>query len=147
MSSISTFASVGNSARRTRLATVALAVLAPLALWALAEYALGFDLRSPAFGEGDVADIGAANVLVAALIGSIGGWATLELLERMTQRAPKVWLAGALVALVVSLGGPLSGTGIGAANRAVLAAMHVLVAGVLVVGLYRSAVARTRERP
>ncbi len=145
MSGIGTMAPVARSARRKRLNTVVLAVLAPLALWALVEYAFGFDLRSPAFENGEVADVGAANVVVAALIGSALGWATLELLERLTVSAPKLWLVGALVVLVVSLGGPLGGSGIAAANRAVLAAMHVLVAGVLAVGLYRSAVARRLE--
>lgn len=140
MSNIGTAASVRASARRTRLSTVALAVLAPLVLWALAELAFDLDLRSPAFGDAESSDIGAGNVLVAALIGSLVGWAALALLERVTVHAPRIWVAGALVLLVVSLGGPLGGTDIGATSRAVLAAMHVLVAGILIAGLYRSAV-------
>ncbi len=63
---------------RTRLTTIVLAVLAPLAVWARAEHAFGLDLRSPALGDGEVADVGAGNVVVAALIGSALGWATLE---------------------------------------------------------------------
>lgn len=142
MSNIGTVASVRASARWTRLSTVALAVLAPLALWALAESAFGLDLRSPAFGDAESSDIGAGNVIFAALIGSVAAWAALALLERVTVHAPRIWATGALVVLLVSLGGPLGGTDIEGAGRAVLAAMHVLVAGILIVGLYRSAVER-----
>lgn len=124
--------------RRARVLTVALTMLAALALWVIVEYGFGLDLRSPAFGAGGSADIGAVNVLIAALIGSAAGWALLAVLERFTARARKLWTAGAIVALLVSLGGPFGGTGITASNRLVLALMHVVVAGVVIAGLYRS---------
>jgi hypothetical protein len=126
------------ASRRVRLATVVLAVVAPLALWALVEFGFDLDLRSPAFGDGDTADVGAGNVAIAAGIGSLLAWASLALLERVTWRAPKVWLACAIVALLVSFGGPLGGSGISWGNRVVLTSMHVLVAAVLIVGFYRS---------
>lgn len=129
------------STSRTRATVVALAVLAPLALWTVVELLIGLELRSPAFGDGEVADVGVANVLFAALVGATLALGLLALLERLTPRGPRIWLTLALAALVVSLGGPLGGTGIDADNRAVLAAMHVLVGGILIVGLYRSALA------
>jgi hypothetical protein len=48
----------------------------------------------------------------------------------------------ALVALAASLAMPLSGTGVGAANRAVLVLMHVGVAAVLIPVLHRTSPAR-----
>lgn len=124
--------------RRWRLVIVALAVVAPLALWAIVEYGFALDLRSPAFGDGETVDVGAAQVVVAALIGSVLGWASLASLERLTTRAAKLWASGALVALLISLGGPLGGSGIGWTNRAVLVAMHILVTLVLVFGFSRT---------
>ena len=132
--------------RRARLATAAVASTAALVLWAIVEYGFGLDLRSPAFGSGEVADVGAAHVLVASLAGSLLGWASLATLERLSARAARLWAAGAVVALLVSLGGPLGGTGIGAGNRAVLAAMHVVVAVIAIAGLYRTSPRRGAAR-
>jgi hypothetical protein len=46
---------------------------------------------------------------------------------------------------VLSLGTPLSGTGITAANRAVLVLMHLAVGGVLIPALYRTSPSRARK--
>lgn len=138
--SISTsVAATTRSRRGLRAGTVALAVLAPLVLWAIVEYAFGLDLRSPAFGDGQTADVGAVHVVVAALAGALAGLASLAFLERVTARAKGLWTAGGIVALLVSLGGPLGGSGVGTVNRGVLAAMHVVVALVLIVGFTRAA--------
>ena len=129
--------------RRARVAVAASAVATTLALWAIVEYGFDLDLRSPAFGDGDTADVGAAQIAVAAAIGSLLGWVSLALLERLTARAPKLWAIAAVAALLVSLGGPLGGSGVSGDLHAVLVSMHLLVAAVLLVGLYRTSPRRT----
>jgi len=122
-----------------RLATVTGAVLAAEALWALIDPVFGFDLRTPAFeGAREPSDVSFLAVAVAGGAAALAGWGLLALLERTTRRARRWWLAIAAVVLIVSLGGPLSGTGITAANRAALVGLHVAVAAVLVPGLYRT---------
>ena len=65
--------------------------------------------------------------------------ALLAALERFTVRGPRLWVALATVALLLSLGAPFSGSGVTTSNRIALAAMHVLVGGIVIGGLYRSA--------
>lgn len=125
--------------RIARVGVVTVAVLAPLALWAVTEYGFDLDLRSPVFGDRASGDIGMAQVLLAALAGSLLGWASLAALECLTVHARGLWTAAATTALIASLGGPLAGEGITTANRIVLALMHLVVAGVLIAGLPRSA--------
>lgn len=124
--------------RSQRLSTVAAAVAAALALWALAAYVLGLEIRTPAMGEQAAAPLTASQVALASAVASLAGWVLLGLLERFSRHARRVWTGVALVFLVVSLGGPLTGEGIAAADRVVLAALHVVVAAVLVPGLRRS---------
>jgi hypothetical protein len=69
------------------------------------------------------------------------GWALLALLERLTART--IWTVTALLA---SLGGPLSRSGITAANRAVLVLPHLAVGAVLIPAL-RSTAASRAGRP
>ncbi len=126
--------------KRSRAVAVASALLAALAVWFVAEVAFGLDLRRPAGSVGQATeDIDAVHVAFAAAVGSLAGWALLAILERFTSRARRAWTAIAVVALLVSLGGPLSGSGISTANRAVLVLMHVLVAAVVIPALGRTA--------
>lgn len=129
---------------RIRLLIVTGAVLAALAVWAVAELVTGTDLRAPAFGGATTMDIAAGQVLGFAALASLAGWGTLALVEKVTARARPLWTGLALVAFLVSLGGPLSGTGVSTANRWWLAAMHVAVAAVLIPGLRGSAALRQR---
>jgi hypothetical protein len=73
---------------------------------------------------------------------SLVGWAVLATLERLTPHARRIWLVLALVALAASLAMPLSGTGVGAAHRALLVLMHLAVAAVLIPVLHRTSLAR-----
>ena len=130
--------------RRTRLRAVAAGVLAPLAVWALVDAGFGVDLRAPAGASAEPADLGAGAVVTASAVAALAGWGLLALLERFTTRARTVWAVLAVLVLVVSLGGPLGGTGITAANRIALLLMHLVVAAVLIPALYRTS--RTRER-
>ncbi len=131
--------------RRFRLLAVAGAVMVALGLWAIVELGFGLDLRSPgeAFGgTGGTSDVGPLQVIVASGVGSLAGWALLALLERFSSRARAVWVVIALLALLASLGGPLGGTGVTAANRGVLVCMHLLVAAIVIPSFYLSSPAR-----
>jgi len=124
---------------RTRSMAVAVAVLAALAVWLVTEVVFGLDLRRPAASVGGATDdVNAVHVAFAATIGSLAGWALLAILERLTSRARLVWTAVAVLALLFSLGGPLSGSGISDANRLALVLMHLVVAAVVIAGLRRT---------
>ncbi|WP_455681873.1 DUF6069 family protein [Streptomyces viridosporus] len=72
------------SARRRRLGVTALAVLAPVLVWLVADPLLGHRLRI-ADGE-QTLDIGAVPVAVVALLASLAGWGVLAALERFGAR-------------------------------------------------------------
>ncbi|MFF4796366.1 DUF6069 family protein [Streptomyces sp. NPDC001276] len=72
------------SALRRRLRVTALAVLAPVLVWLVADPLLGHRLRI-ADGE-QTLDIGAVPVAVVALLASLSGWGLLAALERFEAR-------------------------------------------------------------
>lgn len=123
---------------RSRLTAVGAAVLAALAVWAAFEPLGGVELRAPAGGAGRTHDVGPLTVLMPSLLASLAGWGLLAVLERFVRRARTVWTVVAVVVLALSLGGPLSATGISALNQAALAAMHVAVAAALIPLLVRT---------
>lgn len=123
----------------SRLTAVGAAVLAALAVWAAFEPLGGIELRAPApGGTGRTHDVGPLTVLMPSLLASLAGWGLLAVLERFVRRARTVWTVVAIVVLALSLGGPLSATGISALNQAALAAMHVAVAAALIPLLVRT---------
>jgi hypothetical protein len=83
------------------------------------------------------------NVVISAAAASLAGWGLLAVLERFTARARTVWTVIAALAMLVSLGAPLSGTGITGANRAWLALMHVAVGAVFIPLLARTSRSRS----
>ncbi len=126
--------------RRARIAAVGGAIVAALTVWFVAEVVFGLDLRRPAAGVGAPAhDITAIHVVFAAAVGSLAAWAVLAVLERMTSRPRRAWTVIAAFTLLVSLGGPLSGSGITTSNRLVLVLMHLIVAAVVIAALARTA--------
>ena len=118
--------------RRARLATVGGGVASALVVWAVIEYGFDLDITAPASPGGNAQDIGAPNVAVAAAVGGLVGWAMLVLVERFAARPRRVWTTLAVLALVVSMGGPLTGTGITTADRVALIALHLSVAAVII---------------
>ncbi len=126
--------------RRARLLAVAAVVAAALGLWAVYHLAFGIDLRSPAsFGEyGTTSAVGPGNVAFVSALAALAAWGLLAVLERLTSRARRVWLVIALLALALSLGGPLSGTGVTTANRMELLGFHLLAGAVLIPLMYRT---------
>jgi len=127
------------SVRRQRLLTVAGGTLGALAVWAVAEWIVGLDLRTPAFSsEQPSQELTAGLVAVASAIGGLAGWGVLAVLERFTTNPRRAWAVVASIALLASLSAPLSGTGVTAGDRIAMIGMHLAVAAVVVPFFYRS---------
>jgi hypothetical protein len=117
------------------------AVLAAVAGWLLADGAFGVHLAVRSGPGQPEQPIGLAAVLLISALAAALAWGSLALLERITGRARPIWTAIAVVVLVGSLLGPLGGVSTGA--RMSLIGLHLLVGGVLIVGLRRTALPRT----
>src|SRR5215831_11625165 len=124
--------------RLSRSMTLPAAALAVTAVWLIADTAAGIDLHQPAFGSAAPQELSVAFVASVGALAPALGWALLALLERKSSGAPRLWLRIALVALLVSLGAPLSGHGVGAGNRLALVVMHLVAAAVIIPLLYRT---------
>jgi hypothetical protein len=125
---------------RTRALTVAGAVGAAVAVWAVAVPLLGLHLIIR-FGNGSPESVGIALVVGASLIGSLLSWGLLSLLETRTARAGAIWAVLAIAVLVVSLSLPLT-AGVTVSTKIALALMHVAVAAVLIPMLPRGSATR-----
>jgi len=129
-----------------RLVAVVGGVAAAEAVWLVAELVFGIHVQAPAgSGYPQPVDIGPGMVALAAAVLALCGWGVLAVLERLTARARGMWLVLALLALVASLGLPLSGSGVPTAGRVVLVLMHLAVAVIVVPALYRTSHARPRR--
>ena len=114
-----------------RMLTVAGAAAAGLAVWAITRSIGGTELAVRSGGS--VREIGPVVVVLTGLLAGLAGWGLLAWFERSTQRPYRAWRLVAVAVFVVSLAGPLGGVGTGA--RLALAAMHLVVAAVLILGL------------
>lgn len=124
-----------NSDLRTRIAAVAGATVAALAVWTIASPLAGVNLE---VRSGDTTQaVGAGPVIGVSLLASLLGWGLLALLEKRTARARGIWTVIAVAVLVLSLGGPLS-SGVTGAAKVTLALLHVAVAAVLIPSLRRT---------
>jgi hypothetical protein len=112
---------------RRRIGTVVLAPAAALIAWACIRLA-GIDLVV-SVGDGTVGPI---DVVAAALIGALGGWFVVRLLESHTRRPWFWWPAIGSTALAVSTIGP-SHLAEGASGVA-LTALHFVTAIVVISG-------------
>lgn len=131
--------------RRRRRATAAIgAVLAALVIYVLARLTVGA-IQQPAFGSGQPMSLSPGFVAAVAATAALLGWAAIAVLERLHQRAVAIWTIAAPLALLASLGLPLSGHGVSPGNRGALILMHLAVAGV-VIPLYRASSPTTREK-
>lgn len=128
----------GGGRHTARAAAVGLGVLGALVAWGIAEL-LGFHVRQPAFTIGAPAPAMTAGfVLVASAVGGLIAWLVLALMEHVLRRPRRAWLVIATLGLVVSLGGPLSGYGVDAADRVVLMSMHLVVGLIVIILLSRT---------
>lgn len=124
---------------RLRPLSVGAAIGAAATAWALITRVGGVDLRAPAFqGSASSSAVGLGQVMVVSGLASLVAWGILALLQRRIRWVRRAWLSTAGVAFLVSLGGPLSGTGVSATDRASLVLLHVVVAGIVTVILYAS---------
>jgi hypothetical protein len=106
-----------------------------LAAWAVAGPLAGINLDVRQGGA--VERVEPASVVAAALLAGLVGWALLAATERLLSGPRVAWLSSALVALGLSLVGPLVGA-VDPAGKAALAGMHLIVGAVLVYGLVGS---------
>lgn len=112
---------------RRRLITVALAPTAALIAWAVVRL-IGIDLVVST-GSGTV---GPVDVLVAALLGALGAWVVVRLLERRSSRPRLWWSIIGSTALSVSIIGP-SWLADGASSVSLIG-LHVVTAIVVISG-------------
>ena len=113
--------------RRSGVAVVAAAMAVALAIWALARL---LDVELTVGKGADTSQVGAADVLVAALVAGLAAWGVQALLAR--RGAARWWPLVGSTALAVSVAGP-SWLADGLA-AVVLIAMHLAVGVVLIAG-------------
>jgi hypothetical protein len=128
---------VPNRTRLRRALTVLTAVLTAAVGWAIAGPLADVELAVRSGAAGKIQHIGLPAVIFVSLVAGLAGWALLAGLERLTRRARAAWTVCAVAALIVSLAGPLAA--LTATASIVLVCLHLLVAGVLITGLRRSA--------
>jgi hypothetical protein len=116
---------------QARLVGVVGATLAALVVWIVVVQLLGVDLLARSTGSTKAQAVGVAPVVIEALIAALLGWALLAVLERFTRRARTIWTVVALVVLLLSLSGPLTG-GVTTATKVSLSLMHIALAAVLI---------------
>lgn len=127
--------------RLARALAVLAAVAAAVALWTIARFALGVDVREPRW-SGPPVELEAVNVALASVVAALAGWALLAALERFTARAARWWAMIAAVIAVASSLGPLTTPGLAWSSRLVLVLLHLVVGAVLIPLLYRSSPSR-----
>ena len=121
------------SSQRTRILAVPGSAAAALGVWAVAGPLGGVDL-SVHLGSAADQHVGPAIVAIVSILAGLAAWGLLAVLERFTHLARAIWIAIALVAMVLSLAGPFSG-GATVPAKAALAGMHLAVAAVLIPAL------------
>ena len=97
-----------------------------LAVWVLAVPVAGVDLEAGTPAQ----PVGAASVVVATLVVTLGAWGVRTLLRR---RTPLAWWLTCGIVLAISLLGPLGGTSPAAVGT--LVALHLVVGATIAVGL------------
>jgi hypothetical protein len=113
-----------------RAITVASGTAGALLQWSVATWG-GIDLTVRQ--DGTVQQVGAGAVVTAALVAGTAAWALLALLERTVRRPVRTFRIIASAVLLLSLAGPLAGTGVG--SRLALLGLHLAVGIALIIGL------------
>jgi high-affinity Fe2+/Pb2+ permease len=109
-----------------RAATILGAIVATFMIYLVSTFAGRVDLA--ANGQ----DIGPLHVIGMTLIAGLIAWGLLAFLERRTSRAWTMWRNIALVALVISMLGPLGADDPTA--RIVLSVMHAVAGAIIIRG-------------
>ncbi len=127
----STFRS--NRRRGAWLVAVVTTPAATMAVWAIAKPFAGLDVR---FATGAaLRHVGALTVIFVSVVIAVAGWVARLVLERLgADKARRRWVAVEVVALAVSLAGPIA-AGTTAATRIGLVCVHLAAAAVLIPAL------------
>jgi len=137
ITSLSSAVRAGRALPAARPTAVVAGTFVGTLVWAILDQAMD-GLRQPGLGGHASHSLGVVVVVVASLVGGLLGWAALVLVERVLHRGRRTWLAIVSSGLVLSLGGPLSGTGVTAGERLALVLLHLTVAAIVLPLLYRS---------
>jgi hypothetical protein len=116
-----------------RALVVLAAVAGALLVWVIADPLLKADL-DVRFGDSGAADhVAARAVAVTTLVLALLGWGLLELLERRygSPRGDDIWVAAAVVAMLLSLLGPIIG-GLTISATVGLLAIHITAGAILI---------------
>jgi len=131
--------------RGDRVVAVLAAVIAPVLVWLIATVGFGQHLYQPGFGGSAPQELSIWLVAIVAGIAALAAVGVLALIERISRRPAQIWLVVSAALLILSLGGPLSGEGIGTDNKLALVSMHLATGAVLIPLLYRSARLRQED--
>ena len=116
-----------------RALVVLAAVAGALLVWVIADPLLKADL-DVRFGDSGAADhVAARAVAVTTLVLALLGWGLLELLERRygSPRGDDIWVATAVVAMLLSLLGPII-AGLTISATVGLLAIHITAGAILI---------------
>jgi hypothetical protein len=116
-----------------RLVTLLVAVVATSLVWTIAEKVFDVDVKVKQNGTETAVQL--PSVIIVTLLAGLVGWGLLALLERFSARGRRIWTIIAVVVLVVSLLGPLSGITAGA--KVTLLLLHLAAGLVIIPGLAR----------
>ena len=131
-----------------RALVVLAAVAGALLVWVIADPLLKADL-DVRFGDSGAADhVAARAVAVTTLVLALLGWGLLELLERRygSPRGDDIWVAIAVVAMLLSLLGPII-AGLTISATVGLLAIHITAGGILIALLPQGIGPRDGARP
>jgi hypothetical protein len=118
---------------RRRLMTVVAAVLAVVGVFYVETALLDLHLATPVVGGQASTPVTVNSASAAALVAGVLAWALIAVFDRTARRVSRpLWTVIAILAFLVSLAGPFGGTGIDTKHRLALAAMHLVVAAILI---------------
>ncbi|HET7414941.1 MAG TPA: DUF6069 family protein [Arthrobacter sp.] len=126
------FATRSSSRRLKRAAIVVEAAVIAVLVWAAAVPLAGVELVATTGGA--VQTVGPAQILVVALLAGAAAWAVLAVVEKASRKPRRIWFPLAATFGLASLAGPLFNAGSTAAML-VLLGLHILIGGILTVGL------------
>jgi len=114
-----------------RALAVLAAVIGAVLVWVIADPLLNADLDVRFGDSGAVDHIAARAVAVTTLALGLLGWGLLELLERRSPRGQDIWVATAVLAMLLSLLGPIAG-GMTITATVGLLAIHIVASAILI---------------
>jgi hypothetical protein len=120
---------VNSSSTSTRRAlAVVTAVVGTVVVWLIGRQLVGGALEVESGGNRQTVTV--VSVIVASVLAGLVGWGLLAILERVTSKARTIWLAIAVVFLLISLLGPLGGVTPG--TKITLILLHLAAAGAII---------------